>query len=178
MSRRKIINNISSFFKRIFNINPEIQQTEENTLIDRQSLDSYRDSERDNINYNVNLNELSPTIERGSLEIGETIENFINDLLAVSITVNLVNRLNKIVVDKCLCDFCYTIKLKQYIDEKSYCLDTLFENGECSICLDDYFGLNCLKLDCGHCFHKTCFLKWNKYTCPYCRQIININYDS
>lgn len=53
---------------------------------------------------------------------------------------------------------------------------TLHEH--CSICLDDIYSKDIVKLECGHSFHKECFLKniKNSHNCCYCRTPINVNY--
>ena len=45
---------------------------------------------------------------------------------------------------------------------------------ECAICLDDinFNTNNCVKTECGHCFHASCLMKnvaHNGFGCPYCR---------
>jgi hypothetical protein len=45
---------------------------------------------------------------------------------------------------------------------------------ECAICLDDinFNSNNCVKTECGHCFHASCLMKniaHNGFGCPYCR---------
>jgi len=47
---------------------------------------------------------------------------------------------------------------------------------ECSICFELLFeDKNFLITECGHKFHYSCFKKWDKDTCPMCRQDINYN---
>lgn len=44
---------------------------------------------------------------------------------------------------------------------------------ECAICLDDInLAVNCVRTECGHCFHTSCLMKnvaHNGFGCPYCR---------
>jgi ankyrin repeat protein len=47
-------------------------------------------------------------------------------------------------------------------------------NDHCTICLhpikiNNYLGIS--KLPCGHLFHLSCFMKWEKLSCPLCRDI-------
>ena len=48
---------------------------------------------------------------------------------------------------------------------------TVPDDEECSICLEDLKDDMCLKLPCGHVFHKMCAQKWltQKPTCALCR---------
>lgn len=49
---------------------------------------------------------------------------------------------------------------------------------ECSICMEPVSPLSGGHLKCEHSFHNTCITKWfikNKDTCPYCRNICDIN---
>lgn len=44
---------------------------------------------------------------------------------------------------------------------------------ECPICLIELTSKDEKKLLCGHCFHETCLMKWEKQgknTCPICRR--------
>lgn len=48
-------------------------------------------------------------------------------------------------------------------------------NIECSICFENYISNNLIeKLNCGHCFHKSCIIQWTKHnrSCPLCRVAI------
>ena len=46
-------------------------------------------------------------------------------------------------------------------------------NNTCRICLE-YYNTDIIKLNCNHIYHKKCLAKLNKYTCPLCRQNIDI----
>ena len=49
-------------------------------------------------------------------------------------------------------------------------------NIECPICMDDInITLNCVKTECGHCFHASCLMRnvaHNGFGCPYCRTVM------
>lgn len=40
---------------------------------------------------------------------------------------------------------------------------------ECAICLDEITNIDCA-LECGHIYHKSCIIKFNKNECPICRK--------
>jgi hypothetical protein len=42
---------------------------------------------------------------------------------------------------------------------------------ECCICFEELTNNNLCVLSCNHKFHLSCWCRWNKPTCPYCRQI-------
>ena len=46
------------------------------------------------------------------------------------------------------------------------------ESDKCAICLAEQHKHTYTRLDCGHCFHKTCIKSWfdRSTTCPTCRQ--------
>ncbi len=47
---------------------------------------------------------------------------------------------------------------------------------ECAICMDQIdFNKNCVKTECGHCFHTSCLMQnvaHNGFGCPYCRSVM------
>jgi len=43
---------------------------------------------------------------------------------------------------------------------------------ECPICNEEIKEINCCTTPCGHMFHMTCFMEWNR-ECPLCRQSVN-----
>ncbi len=47
------------------------------------------------------------------------------------------------------------------------CLETINKN-------EQVYNLNCGRIEQLHIFHKLCFEKWNKNSCPYCRTIITV----
>jgi hypothetical protein len=47
------------------------------------------------------------------------------------------------------------------------CLETINKN-------EQVYNLDCGRLEQLHIFHKLCFEKWNKNSCPYCRTIITV----
>lgn len=61
--------------------------------------------------------------------------------------------------------------LLQYYNKSS-------KNINCIICLeiinhnDQVYNLDCGVSEQPHIFHKLCFEKWNKNSCPYCRTIL------
>ena len=47
-----------------------------------------------------------------------------------------------------------------------------YKNDRCPICLEDYATNKRKHITlCGHCFHNTCFTKWNNIYCPLCNQL-------
>ena len=52
--------------------------------------------------------------------------------------------------------------------------EVLVENysNDCSICLES-IKEKVVILDCQHGFHRECIIKWERNSCPYCRQVID-----
>ena len=51
----------------------------------------------------------------------------------------------------------------------------------CCICRENIeLGAQIFSLSCDHCFHKECISEWfkEKPECPYCRKVLNINYEN
>jgi len=52
------------------------------------------------------------------------------------------------------------------------------ESDKCAICIESQHENTHMRLDCGHCFHKTCITGWFKRskTCPMCRDTIKSSF--
>lgn len=72
---------------------------------------------------------------------------------------------------------CYTYQKKRNNLSLQYYNDIL-KNMNCIICLetiahnDQVYNLDCGVSEQPHIFHKICFEKWNKNSCPYCRTLL------
>jgi hypothetical protein len=105
---------------------------------------------------NENLNEDS--INKMSL-------NYLNDVKRLEFLFENKNIKDDLSIDKicCICD-------NFLIDNIS-----IFSQNE----INNDKKNKIFRLNCGHCFHKFCFIQWFKYKkiCPLCRLDVNINFD-
>jgi hypothetical protein len=107
--------------------------------------------------------------------------------------INLEN-LNEDIVNKMTLNYLNDVKRLEVLFENKNLKEELYNNKICCICDNYLLENNCLisendinyekgtkifTLNCGHSFHKYCFIQWFKVKkiCPLCRVDVNIEFD-
>ena len=106
---------------------------------------------------------------------------FISDLDILHMENKVVKKVtsssNRFLLDV-YCNHGYNYTIYHSLLEKCNINNNYLFKHSCIICLeninigDDIYNLKCGTKEQPHIYHKMCFEKWNKQSCPYCRQVI------
>lgn len=128
--------------------------------------------------YSSNHNTIKPMV------VDEQIQKkdiHYNKLLLSDIDILTKNQFtNKKYISKHNLDYYSAQTTKHNINQMTNVINTTIINNNqhnCCICLERFIkNEQVYNLDCGgteqpHIYHKSCFEKWNKNSCPYCRSL-------
>lgn len=146
-----------------------------------------------NYNYYENENHLKEKFNshpRENIKM-KKIQNITYNRNILTNKINLEN-LNEEVINKMTLNYMNDVKRLEVLFENKKINQELHKDKICCIC-DNYLFENLndnengiydddnkiFTLNCGHSFHKFCFIKWFKVKkiCPLCRVDVNINFD-